>query len=551
MTKTVRILCLALVLLLALPLGIAHANTATEINDGEAAQYRAIEQARDAIIEKYGHTRVTLGMFYETVTLLNTGAGVTLHPVKLEDKLGTYTVTLADGRPPVVTWTLDGDKDAWGSAEIEAFTESDRQFYAAWRELNAKNGDFRAVSLEEWANMGDLLIPEASFARDSGIPQMPEADDLPYEDAVRLTKEAAAEQYGMPMETLDAYEVYATFTVRGGERYYAIYLAAQGSFAAGYEDVFSATVYSPSGIVEYLWWNASPGRLRLPEGPLGNYREMVTGFIQSGEVNYLPHAERAALQKRLDDEGLSDLADMMGLQYAVPQEGMISEEDALEAAKKVLADTFDITEELLPLYGVNISLCHLQERKISWAVEFYLSNDLWVLPEMTKHVSGCVLYLSAEDGSLEIVEHESPMSMPLMSTVWMRSMLEPYGLYSALVEDPAASRSNRDVAPIHQMLRDLGCSQADFPNMLPGEGELSEEAAVALVREKLIADYALTDEQLDGARWYTNFTAGESLPRWYISVMNTKPGLDDGFSIVLDGVTGDFYQFSYTLQGNG
>ena len=85
----------------------------------------ALKQARNAVMDKYGLTQTTLGMFQHNLYLLEDETVVSFHTDVADANgnglTGEYTVTIPDGGSPVVSWTFDHvDPAVWQSGELDA-----------------------------------------------------------------------------------------------------------------------------------------------------------------------------------------------------------------------------------------------------------------------------------------------------------------------------------------------------------------------------------------------------------------------------------------------
>ena len=129
-------LTMALSLAVALVMMASVALAAVALNYSPAAD--ALKQARNAVMDKYGLTQTTLGLFQHNLYLLDNETVVVFHTDVADANgnglTGEYTVTIPDGGTTVVSWTFDhvdpavwqsGDLDApiWGQAQLAKFLE--------------------------------------------------------------------------------------------------------------------------------------------------------------------------------------------------------------------------------------------------------------------------------------------------------------------------------------------------------------------------------------------------------------------------------------------
>lgn len=95
-----------------------------------------LKQARDAVVDKYGLTYETLGMFHHSLYLMEDESTVIFHSDVVDAQgntlTGEYTVTIPDEGAISVSWTFDGvapslwqsgemDSPVWGQPQLERY----------------------------------------------------------------------------------------------------------------------------------------------------------------------------------------------------------------------------------------------------------------------------------------------------------------------------------------------------------------------------------------------------------------------------------------------
>lgn len=136
-TTMKRKFTLTIAIALALMLTASVALAAVVLN--YSPQASALTQARNALIDKYGLTHTTLGLFTHDLYLLEGQTVVVFHSDVVDaygaGLTGEYTVTIPDGGTPIACWTFDyvdakiyesGELDTpiWGQAQLEKFLQT-------------------------------------------------------------------------------------------------------------------------------------------------------------------------------------------------------------------------------------------------------------------------------------------------------------------------------------------------------------------------------------------------------------------------------------------
>lgn len=136
-TTMKRKITMSLALGLALVLMASVALAAVVLHYSPAAS--ALTQARNAVIDKYGLTHTTLGLFTHDMYLLEGQTVIVFHSDVVDaygaGLTGEYTVTIPDGGKPIACWTFDyvdekvyqsGELDApiWAQAQLEKFLQT-------------------------------------------------------------------------------------------------------------------------------------------------------------------------------------------------------------------------------------------------------------------------------------------------------------------------------------------------------------------------------------------------------------------------------------------
>ena len=122
-TTMKRKMTMALVLVAALVMMASVALAAAVLN--YSPQANVLTMARNAVIEKYGLTHTTLGMFNYDMSMTNGQSVVVFHSDVVDeqgkDLAGEYVVTIPDDGELMVTWSYDNvDPAVWQNGAMEA-----------------------------------------------------------------------------------------------------------------------------------------------------------------------------------------------------------------------------------------------------------------------------------------------------------------------------------------------------------------------------------------------------------------------------------------------
>lgn len=227
----------------------------------------AVRLAREAVMEKYGLTLQTLGVFRDDCSLTDTGWVVRFYTNnQISSRLaGEYTVEKANGAI-TASWTHDDvdpavwadgelNRTAWGHPQLlHAITDQAREAMAITQEINA----------EDYVTIDYSYIEGTELWGEPLLEIEPSADDMTVEAAAELAISAFEHQMGVSVDEV---------TTATGEPFL---LAENGSLRAT-ENGTRVWVFTPSYIWEdesygvTIFINAQTGELeRLEYTTLGN-----------------------------------------------------------------------------------------------------------------------------------------------------------------------------------------------------------------------------------------------------------------------------------------
>lgn len=567
-------------IVIAAVLILAIACTALAVSLNLSAQYTAIQQARTVVMEKYGFTQETLGLFYEETDAAK-GGGWTIYfrPIKYADQLGTYTVELPESGTPTVRWSYDGieteavasgrlDSTIWGHKQIQQVLSMDEAYMTKLRTLIEEKGYTDFWTLEERAELDQMLVDTGYWPADRYINVLPSEEDLTAEEATALAKEAVAQKYGVSGEALDERRLFMSFmkSAQTEQPFYIIYWTYDTELTYMMEpNDFNVMVYSPSGDIGHCIRSAMPETFRLPEGSLAEYEEAVREFIEWGAFETLTNEEKADVARRMREAGFGEL--LNGVIYTDPSTSDVTEADAIEAAQTALEEAYGLTEAMWSLFEVQTS--HVREAgKPVWHVD--LGHDWRVFYRPYPYEEKIGTYraiIDAQTGeALDTIWslQDVPVTGVYTENTWGQAIawnadLLAYAL--TLDEKLAAFMAENETdgewtletaAAYNQMVRDAGFDREMYSSGLPAEGELQQEAAEAILFEAIRNEYGLSEEALAGYRVAASFSVADpERPVWNISLYSTSMGKEDFYNATIAAQGGEILVLEYVAQGNG
>lgn len=565
------------ILVMALIIVILAA-TALAVGLSRSPRHSAAVIAREAIMEKYGITLDTIGLLYSSVNGDDQAATVTFSPIKYNNEaIGTYTVTVKDGKAAGVTWSNDDvdpalyasgtlDAPAWGQKQLEKVQEIDRAYYTSqagtdWLET-------QRWTLEQWAEHDKILAEADALGLNVWMRRIaPGADDIQEADALQMAKDAILKKYGATEDELAKLTVIRSF-IKYDEKDEPEYRFGFGVVLS--EDPgtvrthYMVEIASPSGKVLACMSYVPPEERTLPEGSLAPYEKAVEEYIKQGAFDLLSPAEKAALAARIVEAKLPGYRTYE--LYAAPEAGDLPEAEILTLADKAMADTFGVTDEGLTLFESRLSLLRNDEERV-WLVT-YTPNEKPKRYWLEEKLGSYTVSLAANTGEVLDTNWASPgqnagktytqstwgeaKAYDAGMLPWIVSLLdavEPYRVEidrAVLVDDASLEL----YAAHDQLFRDNGFSALQFSYGVPGEGDLTEEAAAEIARQVLREEYQLTDAVIESCILRTMYYVYDTDPMWEFQLFFTD-GRQDYYIVRMDAKTGVILYTDYAATGNG
>lgn len=533
-------------------------------------QYVTILEARQAIIDQYGFTIETMGLFTPSALQEQGISTFTFYPIKYAVEFGEYTVSLQEGEAPDVSWKHDGadpktwasgelDDPVWGLVQAKKYLDVEMAYEKRMSEV-LKENDGKPWSMENQIEVDQILV-EAKLGGvvRYGVGVSPTESDLTQEEAIERAREAVIQKYGIAAEKLAQYKPYVNFFVIEGpdaKASYSVTLDTQIGEWVPELGVFYVTLRSPSGEIEECYWSVGAEYRTLPEGPLDNYSEAVDEFVQTKALYAMPHAEKADTAERITATGYK-----LYNQFAAPKETDLPEAEAITAAKAVLLDKYGLTDEMLVLFDIEPSFQIINEQP-SWVIGF-APVSLMPYPFMERLGK---YYVTLEGVTGEMIQVDWTLMQTAQDTkgytkdnwgealTWDASVIpwvvELYNEHTKAEEICVETDwSMESLAARDQLFRDAGFGSTDYSIGLPGAEDMTLEQAKEIAMDVLTQDFGMDKDYLANCRVVTYFIVSDpEQPLWQVSVMVNNSG--SGY-ISINARTGEVINAWCNLVGNG
>lgn len=549
-----------------------------------SAQYDATRTARQAVMDQYGLTQDTLGLFGASEAQEGDGWRVRFTPIMYdEEAMGSYEVTVKGGKAGEVSWSNDGKVvptfqeagftgEAWGQSQLVELLAMYRSHQAAQSNIDWNHG--AELTLEDLAERDKAYAEASQQGLEVGVMHMmPTENDIQPEEAVQLAKEAVVKKYGVSMDTLAKYEVQMDFLKYGDdeEPVYRISLGS-GEQRPGeyifYIDYYVA-LFSPSGTVQRCT-AGSPTALTLPEGSLKDYRDVVVEFMEEGKFEQLMPEEKAALAKRIVEAGYGDL--IGNKEYVAPASGDISQDEATLKAEAAMVEAYGFTMDTLTLFKANPSMQMLDGER-AWVIDYSPLTQLgwWSSKSDLEMALGHYqVTLKADTGAAQTITWDLQQKRGTHTYTgetwgqaevydakmlpWVQALIKANALYYEEVEEWIQERplSLEEEARHDQMFRDAGFPATRYPSGLPREGDLTQENALALAKLALCEEFGLTEERLAKAEVIPHYLVARDTngPEWaFLFFFGGQEDYD--YYVSMDAESGAILNIMQEGMGNG
>ncbi|MDR0898668.1 MAG: hypothetical protein LBN04_12555 [Oscillospiraceae bacterium] len=299
-----------------------------------------IRQAREVLMEKYGFTPATLGLFGGVLTRDGNGWTYALTPYPGDgfdqERMGTYSVTLIEGKPQA-TWSHDdADADqAWGQAQM---LETLRQKRAAFEERQA-------------------FLASAPEAEATEAPVNP--NKVPVEAAwLEAADQALMDQYGFTAETLALLGRKAVSSEMNEEgNIDVIYSAKDGVMPLKISQMvglYFVTLDPASGDIlsvgwsdAHVWEDKDYTQSNWGSAPTLHAKLFPFAMALMKEADALSAADKDAYDQLFRDAGFPDEVDYR----LVIEEGDLPYDEAMAIARQALMEEMKLTEAVLEKSG--------------------------------------------------------------------------------------------------------------------------------------------------------------------------------------------------------
>lgn len=559
---------------------LALACTALAVGLSQSARYTALRDARAALMEKYGITSDTLGVFIENKAEGQGTTTIVYSPIKFDhDRIGEYIVVLRDGEAPKVTWTYDGtdlealaemglESEIWGAKQLEEALRVDRTYYERLAQTDWTDEDIQAMSSLERAAMLDQEYVDAGIEL-SVYNLMPGEDDIPLEKAFEMADQILVDAYDADPDDLALFEVHASFLKYANHEtpVYRVYYSRERADADPEHkwEGYGVEMASPSGEVNFTYWGIDPMLRTLPDGPLDKYESAIKEFVEEGAYEVRTAAERADLSQRIIAAGYGEYID--DIAYEMPGDGDLAETEAIAAAETILREQFGFDDEGLTLLTPHAGIRLIDGKRV-WEIRYVpdiVMNWIWLL---TDRMGEYHVLLAAEDGALveatwtlqKAYDAEKDAEAPrkwgaveAIDATLLPEVIRFITVQNALIAsyDEADEWSLEDQAIWDGRYRDAGFPQDMYSSSLPEKGELSQADAERIAREALMEEFGLDADTLDESFIRPHFSiAKPEKPVWGFTFF-LMGGRQDSYYVEIDARTQEVMYTEFVATGNG
>lgn len=491
---------------LVLALMLMLCGTAVALTLRYSARFDLERHARGILSSKYGLTSEMIDLYSPRVEQGEDGWTVRFVPYQWEDLMGVYTVTGSANGSTQATWSHDGEEPSesiWGPEELQRFMDAKKALHEAEAQTQI---DKSSLTFEERAAIHAPMLGVTGLNWRADI--VPGEDDLQPEEAERLARQAVMDKYGISEEALDGYEVTVYFYM------YTESKTRQYQFELfGGPDRFMIEISSPEGeILDCSWWGMKEGA-QLPEGDLSLYPEAAMEYVKAGAFEALSAEEKADVYRRYEAAGLSDL--LPEGEFVTPAPADLNEQAAIARAREAIMAQYEFPEEGFELFGVRTAMLRREESR-EWQIRFIAQepiNFYW-LGERTLgiytvavagdgSVTGCEwslesMYMGSHtEESFGQAQVYTGKDLSYMITLIgkLDEIISKYPDYPGYVWDGDMSLEDR--AAFDGLMRRAGFNPRTFSDLLPQEGDITQQEALELARQVLKDEYGVTDEELD------------------------------------------------------
>ncbi len=536
--------------------------------------------ARHALMDKYGLTNETLGLFVPQVKETEDGWQVTYVWNTNAMRQGFYTVRVPKSGQAVASWSHDdadkavwenGDMEApvWGQKQLETYIRAkanteDEALQAKLTELTARD----SRTFEERAAQ-DALI-EQSLPEDVPLYRkhvLPGAGDLTVEEARKLAADALAERYLVTPQELEAQGYWLTETLTQDRDK----SEPEYSFSWWNKALESITIdFSSKGEDIESYANVFPAG-KLPDGALDGYERAVERYVKLGMLETLHEQERRGVEQRIREAGFDALLEPAAEDAAEAQ-------TAIRAAAKALGESYGLTDEMLALFGASATRTQRDGREV-WEVVFdgspYVAKDdpyllnanlsrfdleklgkytVWLDPKTSEALDVEWSLAGVESRTFTRESWGEAQAYGADVLPWALELLQARAEIVAKYQMDEAWEyvSVADNAAVDQLFRDAGFDPAVYRHVLPTEGDLTQDEAWELFAKAIEREYGVTRAQMDASGIaYAELTQEPEGREWYFWIQNGETL--ESWTIVIDAQTGEIRELfaESTADGNG
>lgn len=401
--------------------------------------------------------------------------------------------------------------------------------------------------------------------------------------ATRTARNAVMEKYGLSRDAIDMFWA----KIEPGDQGATVRFAAHDVFG---ENLNKAGIYTVTiakdGSATVQWTHDDVDPATWASGSLDDEvwgEKQILDYRAKRDQENLLALERSSTSDVPANEGIAETG-----APAHPQQGKLTEEQALAIAKTTMKETFGFSDETLTLFDAYVGLGETEEQALGTAktamkeafelcdetralFDSYVSlagqeDGAWVVvyspTDMTKSIlltnensllGDYAMTISDETGetlqirwSLEgkdektYTEHTWGQASAYSAKMlpWVLELVNTCEPLIQLGEASGVTLGVEDKAAYDQAFRDAGFDETRYNHVLPQAGDISYEKAVEIVAQVLNEECGVSRAVFDASGFaYADLTQAKDHREWYFWVQNLEEQC--GWTVVFHAETGE------------
>lgn len=502
---------------LALILALLLAGTALALGLSLSARMNARQLAVEALGQSFGLSEETIGLF--EVNIKKDGADwlVRLTPKNTYPaEVGEYEVSIRNNAVADTRWSLEGSAEynsdkglaspVWGQEQLLAYKQAVQNYYDKMSRVDwskSEQWDLQERARVDQMTRSDQPLVDEILAGDAHA--VPGQDDLQPEEAWDRAARALAARYGLPLEYISGMaRGYQSFmeSREDKSRWYAMTFEAAGKNdgEAGQES-FYILLSSPQGeVLKAAWFQPDDSKRALPAGSLIGLRDAVEEYMNTQAFPRLTAARKADAAQRMTAAGFGDLLD--GAVYLTPGPGQAAEAAALQKARAVLQDAFQVKGESLSMFVQDFSLQEVDGAAL-WVLRLTPEHEYQTFIGPTSLIGDYEIRLNeaadeavltrwsfsgVDEGTYTRSDWGRAKAYAGYILPWLKELKDKADAVKAAAQDEYFL-TVAEAAQHDQLFRDAGFSVERYGAGTPRKDDISEDKAISLALETLRVTY--------------------------------------------------------------